>query len=177
MLNSVNNLRISPVEFGLNTLHISSESRPASSNSRRTPQLNVDTISRILKSTKRCHRLHLSSGLCKVARDVICYLESYSFVGGLSDKKEVSDAICAPFIHRYGQLYPGPVLENISYGQSTPAAILTQWLSNKSPDTLGSRSNLFSSEVRVCGIAAGPHPSLDHCVVLIMCNNYFDVIF
>jgi hypothetical protein len=164
------------VQFKLSTITSQPSSRPTSSGSRKTPKTSIDAVSRFLKSTKRSHRLHLSSGLCKVARDVLCYLESYSFVGGLSDNKQVSDAICAPFIHRYGQLCPGPVLENISYGQFTPQAILTQWLGNKSPDAHGSRSNLFSSEVRVCGIAAGPHPSLAHCVVLIMCSNYFDVI-
>lgn len=116
-------------------------------------------------------RLHLSTGLCAAARDVVCYLRTFGFIVSHSEGESPA---CAPFLARYGRLEKGPILENFAYGFSSSLDALVQILTSASPHIHGSKANLRASEVRVVGLAAATHISEQTCLVVILCSSFFD---
>lgn len=116
-------------------------------------------------------RLHLSTGLCAAARDVVCYLRTFGFIISHSPGENPT---CAPFLARYGRLDKGPILENFAYGFTSSLDALLQILTSASPHINGSKANLRASDARVVGLATATHISERTCLVLILCRSFFD---
>lgn len=108
---------------------------------------------------------------------MLCHISACGFIAFNENKRNLESAHCAKFISKYGKLYGGVVLENFSYKKDEVSGIMVEWIEGLEMETLGKSDNLMATDVRVCGISAGEHPSYDHCVVLIMCQKYFDVAY
>ena len=125
-------------------------------------------------------RLHLSSGLCQAARDMVCSLGTFGFIAPVEssqldspDPRE-TQAVSSSFYPKYGFLKQLPVLENFAYSFENAVEALCMILTSKTKDVHGDPKSLFSTKVRVSGVAAGSHQSMKNCLVIITCGNYFE---
>ena len=113
--------------------------------------------------------LKLSEGLCKAANDHAKDLARNNLTGHTgSDGSSMTDRM-----DRYGQ-WQSNCGENCSFGCASAEEILIQLIVDDGLTSRGHRTNIFSPNFNVTGIAYAPHQGMQHCCVLDYAGGFVD---
>lgn len=112
----------------------------------------VDEAIESLKKTKPVPKLKPSKGLAAAARDQVSYQGKLGLVGHSGKNRST------PFdrMNRYGR-WQGAAGENISYGASSPVAVVRDLIVDDGVPDRSHRVNMFRKDYRIAGVACGPH--------------------
>jgi uncharacterized protein YkwD len=112
----------------------------------------VDEAIDFLKKTKPVPHLKSSSGLAAAARDQVAYQGRLGLIGHSGKNRST------PFerMNRHGRWLQAAG-ENISYGASSPAAVVRDLIVDDGVPDRSHRINMFRQDYRIAGVACGPH--------------------
>ncbi len=112
----------------------------------------VDEAIEALKKTAPAPKLKLSNGLVAAARDQVNYQGKLGLVGHSGKNRST------PFerMNRYGRWLQAAG-ENISYGASSPGAVVRDLIVDDGVPDRSHRVNMFRKDYRIAGVACGPH--------------------
>lgn len=112
----------------------------------------VDEAIAALRQIKPAPKLRMSAGLSAAAREHVSYQGRQGLVGHTGRNKST------PFerMNRYGR-WLQVAGENISYGPSSPKAVVRDLIVDDGVPDRGHRTNMFRKDYRVTGVACGTH--------------------
>jgi len=77
-------------------------------------------------------------------------------------------------ISRYGDVGTSVTMENIAAGEDTGRGYVVRWLIDDRTPSRGHRLAILSPEVRVIGVAVGPHKKLNAMSVVVFAESFFE---
>jgi uncharacterized protein YkwD len=112
----------------------------------------VDEAIESLKKTAPAPQLKLSKGLTAAARDHVVYQGKLGLVGHSGKNRST------PFerMNRYGR-WRRAAGENISYGASSPVAVVRDLIVDDGVPDRSHRVNMFRKDYRITGVSCGLH--------------------